>query len=133
MTSVTIMAVIDCDIETVWQIVTSLKDYSWRGDIAKIEVISEREFIEYTAKGYETTFKITDREELRYWAFDIENTSIHGHWSGVFASKDGKTEITFTEDITAKKWFMKPFVKGYLQKQQAQYVADLQRAVTQKK
>lgn len=36
-----------------------------------------------------------------------------------------KTEIDFTEDVTAKKVLMKPFVKAYLKKQQARYVKDL--------
>ena len=50
-----------------------------------------------------------------------------GHWVGIFTSKDDKTEIDFTEQVTAKKFFMKPFVKSYLKKQQAQFVMDLKR------
>ena len=38
-------------------------------------------------------------------------------------------EIDFTEDVTAKKVFMKPFVKGYLKKQQETYVNDLKKAL----
>lgn len=37
-----------------------------------------------------------------------------GHWTGIFSDKGGETEIDFTEDIIAKKIFMKPFVKGYI-------------------
>ena len=40
-----------------------------------------------------------------------------------------ETEIDFTEFVEAKKWFMKPFVKSYLKKQQAQFVADIKRAL----
>ena len=37
--------------------------------------------------------------------------------------------MEFTEDVTAKKFFAKPFVKGYLKKQQALYVKDLRKAL----
>ena len=43
-----------------------------------------------------------------------------GHWIGVFTQKGEQTEIDFTEDVTAKKTIMKPFVKAYLKKQQSQ-------------
>lgn len=34
------------------------------------------------------------------------------------------TMLTFKEDVVAKKWMMKPFVKLYLKKQQSLYVRD---------
>ena len=46
-----------------------------------------------------------------------------------FGSYAGKTEIDFTETVTAKKLFMRPFVKTFLKKQQAQYIADLRKAL----
>ena len=52
-----------------------------------------------------------------------------GHWTGIFAEKDGQAEIIFTEDVTAKKVIMKPFVKAFLKKQQIQYVSDLKKAL----
>ena len=48
-------------------------------------------------------------------------------YARVFTILDEKTEIDFTEDVTAKKVLMKPFVKAYLKKQQARYVKDLAR------
>ena len=48
----------------------------------------------------------------------------------IFTEKDGQTEIEFTEDVTAKKLIMKPFVKSYLKKQQKQYVFDLRKALS---
>lgn len=38
-----------------------------------------------------------------------------------------QTEIDFTENVIAKKWFMKPFLKSYLKKQQTQFVNDLRK------
>ncbi len=48
----------------------------------------------------------------------------------MFTQKGEDTEIDFTEDVTAKKIFMKPFVKSYLKKQQKQYISDLQRELS---
>lgn len=59
----------------------------------------------------------------------MENGNMKGHWIGVFTQREGETEIDFTEDVIAKKFFMKPFVKPYLKKQQAQFISDLQKAL----
>ncbi len=40
-----------------------------------------------------------------------------------------KVCIDFTENVTAKKLFMKPFVGMYLRKQQATYLQDLMKAL----
>lgn len=125
----TVNATFPCDVKKVWKTVTSLTEYAWRSDLSKIEILSENQFIEYTKEGYPTTFTVTVTEQYKCWEFDMENDNIKGHWSGVFTAKDGQTEIKFTEDVTAKKLFMKPFVKAYLKKQQSQYIADLQKAL----
>ena len=52
-----------------------------------------------------------------------------GHWTGIFIETDGQTEIDFTEEVTAKKFFMKPFVKSFLKKQQELYVSDLRKVL----
>lgn len=57
----------------------------------------------------------------------MENSNMKGHWVGIFTIIDDKTEIDFTEQVTAKKFYMKPFVKSYLKKQQTQFVMDLKR------
>ena len=124
-----IKATFACDVQKVWNIVISLENYQWRSDLSKIEVISDTQFVEYTKDGYSTNFMVTAREPYKRWEFDMENSNMKGHWTGVFKEMDGLSEIEFTEEVTAKKLLMKPFVGAYLKKQQAQYVADLQRAV----
>ena len=118
-----------CDIQRVWEVVTSLDNYGWRSDLSKIEVIDERQFVEYTKEGYATTFSVTVKESCRRWEFDMENDNMKGHWTGIFTQNNGYTEVDFTEDVTAKKVFMKPFVKMYLKKQQAAYIQDLSKAL----
>lgn len=125
-----IKAVFQSDIHRIWKTVTSLEDYGWRSDISKIEILNENQFIEYTKDGYATTFTITVAEPNQRWEFDLENDNIKGHWVGVFTQQGDQTEIDFTEDVTAKKVFMKPFIKAYLKKQQAQYIVDLKKALS---
>lgn len=124
-----IKAVFPCNAQKVWDIVTSLENYQWRSDLSKIEVINETQFVEYTKDGYATTFTITSSEPYKRWAFDMENSNMKGHWTGLFTEKNGQTEIDFTEDVAPKKWIMKPFIKGFLKKQQELYVADLKKAL----
>lgn len=126
----TITAEFQSHVEKVWDIVTSLEEYSWRSDLSKIViVIPEKEFEEHTKDGYVTRFTITAREPYKRYEFDMENGNMKGHWTGLFSCRDGRTTITFTENVTAKKIFMKPFVGAYLRKQQAAYVRDLKRAL----
>lgn len=117
------------NIQKVWETVTSLEEYSWRSDLSRIEIRDENQFVEYTKEGYATSFTITATEPCRRWEFDMENENMKGHWTGIFTEMDGKTEVDFTEDVTAKKVMMKPFVKAYLKKQQAAYVRDLTKAL----
>ena len=124
-----IKATFQCNIKKAWETVTSLEKYTWRNDLSKIEVLNDKQFIEYTKDGYATTFTITATDPYKRWEFDMENSNIKGHWIGVFTPKGTQTEIDFTEDVTAKKFFMKPFVNGYLKKQQIQYIENLRAAL----
>lgn len=121
------------DIKTVWEIVTSLDNYAWRSDLSKIEVLEAgKKFIEYTKEGFATTFTITMFESMKRYEFDMDNNNMCGHWTGLFSKTGNKTEIYFTENITPKKWIMKPLVGIYLKKQQAVYISDLRKALDQK-
>ena len=124
-----INATFKCDIKKVWNIVTSLENYSWRSGLAKIEVLSEDNFVEYTKDGYKTKFTVTVTELYKRWEFDMENDNISGHWVGLFSGDENQCTVDFTEDVTAKKLIMRPFVKGYLKKQQQTYIADLKKAL----
>ena len=128
MAKTNIKSIIQSDIDNVWETVLAVKNYNkWRSDVSKTEIINEKKFIEYTKDGYSTTFTVTVIKPLNRWEFDMENTNMKGHWVGIFTSKDDKTEIDFTEQVTAKKFFMKPFVKSYLKKHQTQFVMDLKK------
>ena len=121
-----IKEVIPGELRKVWEFILDIENYAaWRSDLSKTEVISDKQFIEYTKDGYPTTFTVTLVEPYRRWEFDMENSNMKGHWIGIFADKGNGTEIDFTECVEAKKWLMKPFVKSYLRKQQVRFVADI--------
>jgi len=122
-------AVFSCEVQKVWDIMTSLDNYGWRSDLDRIEVIGENQFVEYTKEGYATTFTVTLTKPCERWEFDMENSNMKGHWTGTFTQKEGQTEISLTENVTAKKLLLKPFVKMYLKKQQEAYVQDLKKEV----
>ena len=130
MTTSNIKALISGELQKVWELVLDIENYAaWRSDLSKTEVISDKQFIEYTKDGYTTTFTVTCVEPYRRWEFDMENSNMTGHWTGVFTDKGDETEIDFTERVEAKKWLLKPFVKLYLRKQQAQFVVDIRKAL----
>ena len=118
------------EVEKVWELVTALDKYSWRSDLDRIVVtVPGKEFEEHTKDGYVTRFNITAFEEYKNYEFDMENDNMQGHWTGKFSYENGITLIEFTEDVSAKKTFMKPFVGMYLRKQQTKYIQDLRDAL----
>lgn len=127
----TVTAQFLCDNKMVWDIITDNQNYSWRNDLSKVEVIDESHFDEYTKDGFVTHFHITAKEPCREYRFAMENTNMKGNWAGIFESFDGGTKITFTEEVQVKNPIMNLFVKSYLKKQQAAYIADLRKAVSQ--
>ena len=124
-----IKATLPCAISKVWETVTSLENYTWRSDLREIEILNERQFVEYTKEGYATTFTITDTKPCERWEFDMENSNISGHWTGIFTEKGEQTEIEFTENVMAKKLIMRPFLRPFLKKQQELYLSDLRKAL----
>lgn len=125
-----IKEIICSDIHTVWETVLAVDRYStWRSDLSKTEIVDQKQFVEYTKEGYPTKFTVTAVEPYQRWEFDMENSNMKGHWTGIFTSKGNETQIDFTECVTAKKLIMRPFVKAYLKKQQAQFVCDLKKVL----
>ena len=116
--------------EQVWQIVTETARYpAWRSDVSRVEAPGPGQWIEHTADGFSTAFATAVWEPCRRWEFRLENTSLRGRWVGEFAPQGGGTQLRFTEEVQPKRWWMGPFVKGYLKGQQARYAGDLRRAL----
>ena len=85
MIEVTQSTVLDFEIKTVWDIVTSLENYSWRSDLSKLTVMKEGErFVEFDKSGYATTFEITEFKPYKRYELNMENGNLSGHWTGIF-------------------------------------------------
>ena len=116
-----------CPVERVWQVVTDLTDTVCRSDLKGVEVLDETHFVEHTKSGYATNFTVTACEPLRRWAFTMENGNMSGTWEGIFEAAEDGARLTCTETVNAKHWWMRPFVPGYLKRQQRLYLDDLRR------
>lgn len=127
-----IYRIIPADIQTVWNTVTSLTDYTWRNDISKIEPLNAIQFREYSQSGTITLFTVTQSQPPNRWELDMENDAFSGHWVGRFTSLDnGHTKLNFEEHITLKKRLPHCLVKFYLHRQQQKYCRDLCRKLQQ--
>lgn len=117
----------NCDIETIWNIVTDNSNYSWRSDLSKIDIIDEEHFIEYAKNNFPTYFTITSKQKFKEYKFDLENKNIKGKWIGLFKElPNGIVELDFTEEIETSNFIMKLVAKSYLKRQQKRYFKDLE-------
>ena len=116
-----------CPVERGGQAVTDLSNTAWRSDLKRVEVLDEAHFVEHTKSGYATNFTVTACEPLRRWVFTMENGNMSGSWEGIFEAAESGTRLHCTETVNAKHWWMRPFVSGYLRRQQRLYLDDLRR------
>ena len=114
-------------VERVWKVVTDLTHTTWRSDLARVEILDEAHFVEHTKSGYATNFTVTACEPLRRWTFTMANGNMSGSWEGIFEAAENSTRLHCTETVNAKHWWMRPFVPGYLKRQQRRYLDDLRR------
>lgn len=121
-----IQATLPYNIKIVWQAVTDIKNYHWRSDLSHTEVLNPHQFIEYAVNGTATHFKTIVFKPYHLWEFTLENSSISGRWRGIFVEQGTSTLVNFTEEITSKKFYLKPILKFYLRRQQKLFIKDLQ-------
>lgn len=113
-------------VETMWNVLTSLENYSWRSDLDRIEIINEKQFIQYINGGDAITCTVVREIKYRHWEFEMENEDMKGRWMCMlFSWGENKTEISLTEEIVVKKFYLMPFVHSYLKRRQIAYVKDL--------
>ncbi|OUP29690.1 SRPBCC family protein [Faecalibacterium sp. An192] len=130
MTVSNLKSVLPCDVHKAWSVVTTASEYPrWRTDLSRVQILGPEAFLEYTANGYVTKFTIVRAKPGQLWELEMDNTNLHGRWVGRFRQRGLATVVDFTEYVSVKKVWMKPFVKGYLKKQQAQFITDLRRAI----
>ena len=116
-----------CPVEQVWHTVTDLSSTAWRTDLKRLEVLDETHFVEHTKSGYATNFTVMVCKPFHSWIFAMENGNMSGSWEGIFEAAEGGTQLICTETVMAKHWWMRPFVPGYLKRQQKLYLDDLRK------
>lgn len=124
-----VTAYFPCPVEQVWRTVTDLSHTAWRSDLARVEVVDESHFVEHTKSGCATNFIVTACEPPRFWAFTMGNGNMSGSWEGIFEAAEGGTRLHCTETVAGKHWWMRPFVPGYLKRQQKRYLDDLRKTL----
>lgn len=130
MTVSNLKSVLPGDVHKAWSVVTTASEYPrWRTDLSRVQILGPEAFLEYTADGYVTKFTIVRAKPGQLWELEMDNTNLRGRWVGRFRQRGLATVVDFTEYVSVKKVWMKPFVKGYLKKQQAQFITDLRRAI----
>ena len=78
------------DVEKVFNVITNMKDCSWRSDLSKVECIDDGKYIEYNGKNHPTKILVTEYLKNIQFEYDIQNEYYKGHWCGQFAPlKDG--------------------------------------------
>ena len=126
----TIISNFSSKLEDVWKVVTDNTVYTWRSDLRKIKISDdEKSFTEITKDGFETEFTITLKKPYERYEFSMKNKNMTGHWIGIFSKHGSGTKIEFIEQVETTNPIMNLFVKSYLKKQQATYVADLKKAL----
>lgn len=134
----TIQADLACPVERVWAVLTDLTCQDWRSDIERVEITGEDTFVEYTKGGVATYFTVTrheppghwaDGDQRATWAFSMENENMTGSWTGKLEPSDSGCRVTFTEEVDARKCWMRPLVKSYLKQQEKRHLSDLKKAL----
>lgn len=124
-----ISAQFNSDIKKVWNVVTNNRDYSWRSDIKKVEILDRGDaFVEHGKNNIKTTFYITKKVKYESYEFKMENKNFFGTWKGrFFPNEDGGTKIIFTEEVFVKNPIIRILAHLFmnLSKMQATYINDL--------
>ena len=78
------------DVEKVFNVITNMKDCSWRSDLSKVVCIDDGKYIEYNRKNHPTKILVTEYLKNIQFEYGIQNEYYKGHWCGQFAPlKDG--------------------------------------------
>jgi hypothetical protein len=131
--------VLPFNVKDIWNIVGDNKNYSWRSDISRVEIVEdEKIWIEYydADKKYFSTFTLTEKVADKKYAFDMDNKNYYGKWIGEFEEiNQHETKCMFTEEIYIKNKLMNFLAKYFwnLEKIQNQYFADLEKKLESEK
>lgn len=126
MITVSKKAQFNCSAEQLFRIITNNKEYGWRSDLERIDIIKGgNSFIEYTKKGVPTLFTVTTRIPNKKYEFKLQNNNLTGKWMGELHDTEGGSEMVVTESIHVKSRLLSLFAPFFLKRQQEIYLKDL--------
>ena len=107
------------DVEKVFNVITNMKDCSWRSDLSKVVCIDDGKYIEYNRKNHPTKILVTEYLKNIQFEYDIQNEYYKGHWCGQFAPlKDGGCVmylLFYFESVSGKFINVDKFEKRYIE------------------
>lgn len=122
--------ILSADIERVWELLTSYDKYPlWRSDLKMVDVVGDKYFMETSTDNKRLMFYIIKSEPCSLLTIDFKNDILFGSWTGRLCKENEKTVLDITEELYTKKLLLRPFIKGYLKKQQAVFIEDMKRAL----
>ena len=132
MASLGTKAIFKQDLQTVWDVIATVENYSsWRSDIKNLEIIDENYYVESTMDGYETTFRVMKKEPFSRIELRMDNVNLEGRWSIQLNRTSEGTEFLLNQTANAYKLYMQPFVRNYLKAQQMMYMENLKSRLEQ--
>ena len=111
------------DPERVWAVITAVEDFpSWRGDVDRVEVLSERQgdktWSEHSSSG-PMTYRVTESTPFHRWTVEIadEDLGFGGTWTWELVARPPSTVITLTEQGEVHNPFLR-FVSHFFMDEQ---------------
>ena len=71
------------NVTDIFNLVTNNRETSWRSDLEKTEIISERKFREVFKNVTVTVFYITKLEPNTFYQFEMKNNFFEGTWKDI--------------------------------------------------
>ena len=119
-----------CPAERIWRVITDLEHWSWRSGLTDLLVERDgRHFVEKFRDGDVLFCRITAFAPCRWYALDMANDRLFGHWEVLLIPTDQGARMELTSGVWIKGPLGNLLAKSWLLRRQRRYVADLRRAL----
>lgn len=126
MTSVTLQAFLNHPVSQVWETVATQSNWGWRSDLADVEIVDERSYVEHGTDGSEVHCTITARAPYTHYAVFRSSEAGNGNWAFECKENAAGTILTLAGSVD-KKGLAAIGAKAALKKQLRTLLRDLER------
>lgn len=102
--------------ERVWQVITDTQKYTeWQDQLAKVEHIDDKNWVEYLKNSPEPLrFSVASDERPSRMEFHYTmGDSFNGHWKGEITPSGSAVKLKTTDSYTAKSWPTKILIYAF--------------------